>query len=86
MAINVEIYTSQFCGFCTAAKGLLNARGIAFKEIDVTTDRDTRAKMVVRTEGKTSVPQIFIDGVSIGGCDDLFALDKKTGLSLSGLK
>lgn len=80
MATTVEIYTSALCGFCTAAKRLLNARNIAYEEIDVTFDRATRAVMTERAGGKTSVPQIFINNVGIGGCDDLYALDHAGGL------
>lgn len=76
MAAKVEIYTSALCGYCTAAKRLLNARDIAYEEIDVTFDRPTRMAMIERASGKTSVPQIFIDDVGIGGCDDLYALEQ----------
>lgn len=76
MAAKVEIYTSALCGYCTAAKRLLNARDIAYEEIDVTFDRPTRMAMTERASGKTSVPQIFIDDVGIGGCDDLYALEQ----------
>ncbi len=75
MAVKVEIYTSALCGFCTAAKRLLNAKNIDYVEIDVTMDRATRALMTERAGGKTSVPQIFIDDKGIGGCDDLYALE-----------
>ena len=75
MAAKVEIYTSAFCGFCTAAKRLLNSKNIDYTEIDVTFDRPTRQAMTERAGGKTSVPQIFVDNVGIGGCDDLYALN-----------
>ena len=75
MASKVEIYTSALCGFCTAAKRLLNSKEIDYVEIDVTMDRATRALMTERAGGKTSVPQIFIDDQHIGGCDDLYALE-----------
>jgi glutaredoxin 3 len=71
----VEIYTSALCGYCSAAKRLLNARGIAYHEIDTTFSPTKRKIMTERANGKTSVPQIFIDGVAIGGCDDLYELD-----------
>ncbi|MCE2518193.1 MAG: glutaredoxin 3 [Alphaproteobacteria bacterium] len=80
MAAKVDMYTSALCGFCTAAKRLLNSKDIAYEEIDVTFDRATRGKMTERADGKTSVPQIFIDNVGIGGCDDLYALDHNGGL------
>ena len=75
MAAKVEIYTSAFCGFCTAAKRLLNSKNIDYTEIDVTFDRPTRQAMTERAGGKTSVPQIFVDNVGIGGCEDLYALN-----------
>ena len=74
MAAKVEIYTSALCGFCTAAKRLLDSKNIDYTEIDVTFDRPTRQAMTERAGGKTSVPQIFVDNVGIGGCDDLYAL------------
>ena len=75
MAAKVEIYTSALCGFCSAAKRLLDSKNIDYTEIDVTFDRPTRQAMTERAGGKTSVPQIFVDNVGIGGCDDLYALN-----------
>ncbi len=72
----VEIYTRMFCGYCTAAKGLLNRKSAAFEEHDITLDGPKRAEMIERAAGRTTVPQVFIDGVHIGGCDDLHALDR----------
>ena len=80
MAPKVEIYTSALCGFCTAAKRLLDAKKVDYIEIDVTFDRPTRQAMTERAGGKTSVPQIFIDDVGIGGCDDLYALHDRDEL------
>lgn len=71
----VVIYTSALCGYCHAAKRLLGEKGVAFDEIDVTFKPDARAQMRERAAGRSSVPQIFIDDVHIGGCDDLYALD-----------
>jgi glutaredoxin 3 len=76
----VEIYTTQLCGYCYRAKKLLTERGIAFTEIDVGADPAKREEMVKRAGGRRTVPQIFIDGRHIGGCDDLYALDHKGGL------
>ena len=76
----VEIYTTFLCGFCSQAKILLEKRGIPFEEIDVSYDFEKRKKMELRAEGKTTVPQIFIDGKSIGGYDDLVELEKNSGL------
>jgi len=70
----VTIYTSGFCGYCHAAKELLQGKGVVFNEIDVTFDPKGRAKMAERA-GRTSVPQIFINDAHVGGCDDLYALD-----------
>jgi glutaredoxin 3 len=71
----VEIYSSDFCGYCHRAKSLLRSKGVAFEDHDVTMDPKGREAMVTRAGGKRSVPQIFIDDVHIGGCDDLHALD-----------
>ncbi|WP_374655405.1 glutaredoxin 3 [Dongia sp.] len=72
----VEIYTTMLCGYCYRAKKLLQERGAEFTEIDVMTDVKLRDQMRQRAGGRTSVPQIFIDGRHIGGCDDLYALDQ----------
>ena len=72
----VEIYTTRFCPFCFAARRLLTAKKAAFREIDVTLDSRGRADMAERAGGRRTVPQIFIDGRHIGGCDDLVALDR----------
>jgi glutaredoxin 3 len=76
----IEIYTTPLCGYCHAAKRLLTQKGAAFTEYDVSRDPDLRARMVDRAGGRRTVPQIFIDGRHIGGCDDLYALDGKGGL------
>jgi glutaredoxin 3 len=71
----VEIYTTQTCPYCQMAKGLLAKKGVAFKEIDVGGNPALRAAMTQRAAGRTSVPQIFIGGAHVGGCDDIHALD-----------
>jgi glutaredoxin 3 len=76
----VEIYTKVFCSFCTRAKSLLASKGVAFDETDITMGGPGRAAMIQRANGRTTVPQIFIDGRHIGGCDDLFALDARGAL------
>ena len=76
----VEIYTSPFCGYCSRAKRLLDQKGAAFTEIDVMTDGMRRDEMIKRAGGRHTVPQIFIDGKYIGGCDELYALDRAGGL------
>lgn len=76
----VEIYTWNHCPYCKRAKALLDSKGVAYTEYDITGDEAARAKMVERTKGPKSVPQIFIDGKHFGGCDDIHALDAKGGL------
>jgi len=71
----VTIYTTPFCGYCVRAKSLLQRRGIAYREIDVSRDPARRRWLATRT-GQRTVPQIFIDDLSIGGCDELHALDR----------
>jgi glutaredoxin 3 len=72
---DVKIYTTRMCGYCFAAKRLLNKRGIPYEEIDVSGNADQRAWLVEAT-GQRTVPQIFIGGESIGGYDELAALDR----------
>jgi glutaredoxin 3 len=72
----VEIYTTPLCGYCHAAKRLLTQKGVAFTEIDVSRDADLRATMTQRSGGGRTVPQIFIGATHVGGCDDLYALDR----------
>ncbi|ABG30114.1 glutaredoxin 3 [Roseobacter denitrificans] len=73
---NVEIYTSPLCGFCHAAKRLLSQKGIDFAEVDVLADPDRKPEMVQRAKGSRTVPQIFVGDVHVGGCDDLYALER----------
>ncbi|MDE8344704.1 MAG: glutaredoxin 3 [Acidocella sp.] len=73
---NVEIYTQFFCPYCVRAKSLLKKKGVAFREIDAPGGSSARAEAVARSGGKTTVPQIFIDGSPIGGCDELMALER----------
>ena len=72
----VEIYTTMLCPFCWRAKKLLEERGVSYQEVDVMTDGSLRAEMRQRAGGRTSVPQIFINGQHVGGCDELYALDR----------
>ena len=72
---NVEIYTKMFCPYCSAAKALLNAKGVAFEEYDISMGGPKRVEMIERARGGSTVPQIFIDGKHVGGCDDIHALD-----------
>jgi glutaredoxin 3 len=76
----VEIYTKFGCPYCYRATRLLNAKGAAFEEHDITMGGPQRAEMIQRANGRTTVPQIFINGRHIGGSDDLAALDAQGGL------
>ena len=71
----VEIYTSPFCGFCFRAKALLQAKGIDFVEIDVSSVASARDQMMERSGGKTSVPQVFANDAYVGDCDGIHMLD-----------
>ena len=73
----VEIYYWTTCPYCTKALSLLKSKNVDYTGYDITGDEDARAKMVTRTGGPKSVPQIFINEVHIGGCDDLHALDQQ---------
>jgi glutaredoxin 3 len=73
---DIEIYTQDFCPYCVRAKALLQQKGVGFKEIDAPGGSAARAQARERSGGKTSVPQIFIDGKPVGGCDDLYALER----------
>lgn len=76
-APNIEIYTWTTCPYCVRAKALLDSKGVKYTEYDITGDDDARTKMVERTGGPRSVPQIFINRKHYGGCDDIHALDAK---------
>jgi glutaredoxin 3 len=76
----VEIYTKAFCPYCTRALRLLEQKGAAYDEYDVTMGGPKKAEMVERSGGRMTMPQVFIDGAHIGGCDDLMALDRRGGL------
>lgn len=73
---SVEIYTQQYCPYCHWAKELLTRKGVEFREIDITADRQMRQEMVARANGSTTVPQIFIGATHVGGCDQLYALEE----------
>lgn len=80
--VDVDIYVTAYCGYCDRAKQLLRRKGVAFRELDVGNDPEKRAWLVTAT-GRRTVPQIFIGGRSVGGYDDIAALDR-TG-ELDGL-
>jgi glutaredoxin 3 len=75
-APRVTVYSQPFCGYCTAAKRLLQEKGAEFEEVDVMAEAGRRSEMVERSGGRRTVPQIFIDGRHVGGYDDLSALDR----------
>jgi glutaredoxin 3 len=72
----VEVYTKFLCPFCARAMKLFSIKGVAVEEIDITMGGPMRAEMLQRSEGRTTVPQIFIDGRPIGGSDELAALER----------
>jgi len=71
----VEIYSSPICPFCIRAKKLLKRKGVTFEDIDIFMQPRRKTEMIERAEGRKTVPQIFIDDVGIGGCDELHALE-----------
>jgi glutaredoxin 3 len=73
---SIEIYTTPYCPYCHAAKQLLQKKGAAFKEIDVSRDAALRSAMTQRAGGRRTVPQIFIGGTHVGGSDDLHDMDR----------
>lgn len=77
---NVIIYTSSLCGYCYRAKSLLKRKSIPYNEINVDLNYEKRNEMIKKSNGRTSVPQIFFKNYHIGGCDDLFKLEKDNGL------
>ena len=76
----IEIYTWQYCPFCIKAKTLLNKKNIKFTEYKIDGDEAARDEMSVRANGRRSLPQIFINDEGIGGCDDLYSLEKENKL------
>ena len=77
---SIEIYTTPYCPYCHAAKALLDKKGVTYSEVDVSQDPNLRSAMTKRAGGSRTVPQIFIGGKHIGGCDDLHALDYEGAL------
>ena len=72
----VEIYTTRFCPYCSAAKALLKRKGVSYSEIDLSNEFGRRKEMIQRTNGRMTVPQIFIGTTHVGGSDELHALDR----------
>ena len=72
---DITLYLTQYCPYCVRAKSLLNAKEVNYTEIDVGAQPELRNKMIQKSNGVTSVPQIFIGNTHVGGCDDLFAAE-----------
>lgn len=79
-SVEIDIYTKKRCPYCLRAKALLDKKGACFREIPVDDHMARREEMIARSHGRTTVPQVFIGGKHIGGCDDLYALDGRGGL------
>jgi glutaredoxin 3 len=77
----IEIYTKTFCGFCWRARDLLDAKGVTYIEYVIDSGGPKREEMIQRANGRTTVPQIFIDGLHVGGCTDLLDLEREGKLS-----
>lgn len=75
MTASVEIYTTDYCPYCVRAKELLGQKGISYTEIDVTGDEAARTALVEKSDGRRTVPQIFINGQGVGGFTDLYELN-----------
>ena len=72
----VDIYTSPLCGFCHAAKRLLNKKGVRFTEHNVALNSKLKAEMMDRAGGRHTVPQVFVGATHVGGCDELYQLER----------
>jgi len=74
---NIEVYSGDFCPYCVKAKSLLKNKGLEFSEYNVKRDMNRQAEMAERAPGARTIPQIFINDRHVGGCDDLYALEKR---------
>jgi glutaredoxin 3 len=72
----IDIYTIPYCPYCFDAKELLSKKGVSFREIDASGNKDIRKGMIQRANGRSTYPQIFIGATHVGGCDDLYALEE----------
>jgi glutaredoxin 3 len=77
----ITIYTTPICPYCVRAKQLLRHKGVEFEEVNVAFNSDKRAEMIQRANGRRTVPQIFIDNIHVGGCDDLYELEHEGKLA-----
>jgi glutaredoxin 3 len=75
--VDVTIYTRAMCGYCSAAKRLLDSKGVSYTEHDASFSPDLRREMISRANGRSTFPQIFVGSVHVGGCDDLHELDRE---------
>lgn len=75
--VDVTIYTRMMCGYCAAAKRLLERKGVAFTEHDASFSPELRQEMIARASGRATFPQIFVGNVHVGGCDDLHELEEQ---------
>ncbi len=73
--MSIIVYSKDHCPYCVKAKGLLTRKGKTFTELDVSQDANALQEMLAKSNGKRTVPQIFINGTHVGGCDDLYALE-----------
>ena len=78
----VEIYSKTYCPFCVKAKALLEQKSVIYREIKIDENPELRPQMIVRSNGSTTVPQIFINDQHVGGCDQLYALNDQKRLDL----
>lgn len=79
--VKIEVYSGGFCPYCVRAKSLLKKRGLEYIEYDVQAEPEKRIEMLERAKGARTIPQIFINDRHVGGCDDLYALDRKDELA-----
>lgn len=75
--MTVTIYTKPYCPYCASALELLDAKGVAYRDLDISGKPDLRAEMIQRSGGRMTVPQIFAGDRHLGGCDDIYALDQR---------
>lgn len=78
----IEIYTSNFCGYCSLAKRLLRKKNVSFLETNLTASPNKKSEMIKRSSGRSSVPQIFISNIHIGGYDEISLLEKSGRLDI----
>jgi glutaredoxin 3 len=77
---HVEIYSKAFCPYCSRAKALLDSKGVSYEVYDITMGGPRRAEMIARSDGRQTVPQVFIGGTHVGGSDDLAAAERSGDL------